>query len=702
MKKKIRIIREEAEETFQLTVSDLKRIINEELGRLDEQANNPNAVKAVQAALNMLGYPQVHIGRPLAVDGDYGRRTEDMVEDFQAAAGLQDDGAVGPATAAELQRELQKMVSSAAIGDPETGDVDDDSMRIPGDKSTGRKPVQRIKSPEEFVGSQEVVDKIEAAANDKSRFKDPVMAAATLKKFADQGDRELLSALRDLAERGGKRVQQRSMQIARDLTDILAKTRPENREKQKQSFLNQLKSDASVMAQRLQIPSFRPRTKALDIPGPVAESINEQLEPSGDSEYTLDVVNTLLDMIQDEKMVLRRRRRRVSEQTTAPGDTDPGDEETSKLPPGLKLIEPHVKLSSASRLSLTRKETPQWTREEGMVFISQDKSSHGEHQFAQDPYTYDSDGDDYIVISGPRPGAIGKKIRKDATSPRMKRAHALLDKRLGKEVAIGKPDPGEPETKDAKDAEGAEEITKKDEKQIKDVATATYGAIKKAVDEVRPIAEEIDSAIEGITTDADLYIIWRQVKKSITRDDDSLFKTRLLNGLYAADYAGLASWAMPVAIGAAAALIAAATVASGGALLPALGGVLAGLGSGAGISMAAVGAGLTTLSGAAAATSAASFSAAGAILFRDYLSDKLEDDPETAKALAAIGDLSLPDEAYGEVDFTTGKPAELAMEAVRDVMTGIARGEITNKQDALNKLEAPLKAEEVLDIVEKG
>ena len=700
MKKKIRIIREEAEETFQLTVSDLKRIINEELGRLDEQANNPSAVKAVQAALNMLGYPQVHIGRPLAVDGDYGRRTEDMVEDFQAAAGLQDDGAVGPATAAELQRELQKMVSSDAIGDPETGDVDDDSTRIPGDKSTGRKPVQRIKSPEEFVGSQEVVDKIEAAANDKSRFKDPVMAAATLKKFADQGDRELLSALRDLAERGGKRVQQRSMQIARDLTDILAKTRPENREKQKQSFLNQLKSDASVMAQRLQIPSFRPRTKALDIPGPVAESINEQLEPSGDSEYTLDVVNTLLDMIQDEKMVLRRRRRRVSEQTLNEVDNTPNV-------PGFTKVPVHKKASAATRSKLPS------VNDEEIVYVKADDAGvpvggfdnpHGSLQFPDDPYTYDEVGEDYVVVSGPRSGAIGKKIRKDATSPRMKKAHALLDKRMGKapEVAIGKPDPGEPEEKDAKDAEGAEEITKKDEKQIKDVATATYGAIKKAVDEVRPIAEEIDSAIEGITTDADLYIIWRQVKKSITRDDDSLFKTRLLNGLYAADYAGLASWAMPVAIGAAAALIAAATVASGGALLPALGGVLAGLGSGAGISMAAVGAGLTTLSGAAAATSAASFSAAGAILFRDYLSDKLEDDPETAKALAAIGDLSLPDEAYGEVDFTTGKPAELAMEAVRDVMTGIARGTITDKQTALNMLEAPLKAEEVLDIVEKG
>jgi len=58
-----------ANESFQLTVGDLKRIINEELKRLDEQANNPNAVKAVQAALNMLGYPQAHIGHPLAVDG---------------------------------------------------------------------------------------------------------------------------------------------------------------------------------------------------------------------------------------------------------------------------------------------------------------------------------------------------------------------------------------------------------------------------------------------------------------------------------------------------------------------------------------------------------------------------------------------------------------------------------------------------------
>ena len=43
--KKIRIIREEVEETFQLTVGDLKRIINEELGRLEtlnEVDNTPD------------------------------------------------------------------------------------------------------------------------------------------------------------------------------------------------------------------------------------------------------------------------------------------------------------------------------------------------------------------------------------------------------------------------------------------------------------------------------------------------------------------------------------------------------------------------------------------------------------------------------------------------------------------------------------
>jgi len=310
MKKKIRIIREQVEETFQLTVGDLKRIINEELERLDEQANNPSAVKAVQAALNMLGYPQAHIGSPLAVDGDYGRQTKEMVEDFQAAAGLQVDGAVGPATAAELQRELQKIAASDAIGDTEAGDADDDETKTPVDKSTGRKPVQRKKSPEEFVGSEEAVEKIEAAANDKSRFKDPVMAAATLKKFAEQGDRELLAALIDMADRGGRRVQQRSIQIARDLTDILAKTRSENREELKQRFLNQLKSDASEMADRLKIASFRPRTNALDSAESIAESINEQLNPSGDSQYTLDVVGSLLDKVRDEKMVLRRRRRR--------------------------------------------------------------------------------------------------------------------------------------------------------------------------------------------------------------------------------------------------------------------------------------------------------------------------------------------------------------------------------------------------------
>ena len=93
---------------------------------------------------------------------------------------------------------------------------------------------------------------------------------------------------------------------------------------------------------------------------------------------------------------------------------------------------------------------------------------------------------------------------------------------------------------------------------------------------------------------------------------------------------------------------------------------------------------------------------AGGVAAIDGLQEYLEDDPQTAGAAANTQSLDLADEAYGEVDPTTAKPAEIAMEAVRDVMTGIARGTITDKQTALSMMEAPLKAEEVLDIVENG
>ena len=237
--------------------------------------------------------------------------------------------------------------------------------------------------------------------------------------------------------------------------------------------------------------------------------------------------------------------------------------------PGFTKVPVHKKASAATRSKLPS------VNDEEIVYVKADDAGvpvggsdnpHGSLQFPDDPYTYDEVGDDYVVVSGPRSGAIGKTIRKDATSPRMKKAHALLDKRMGKapEVAIGKPDPGEPEEKDAKDAEGAEEISPKESEKI---AKITYGKMKKAVDTVRPGAEEIDSAIEGITTDNDLYIIWREVKKTIESDDEGLFNTKMLNGLYAADYAG-SSLLAPALSAATVVGIIGAVLLSGGTLAP--------------------------------------------------------------------------------------------------------------------------------------
>jgi hypothetical protein len=213
--------------------------------------------------------------------------------------------------------------------------------------------------------------------------------------------------------------------------------------------------------------------------------------------------------------------------------------------------------------------------------------------------------------------------------------------------------------------------------------------MKKAVDRVRPAAEEIDSAVEGFTTDADLYIIWREVRRTIASDDDSLFNTKMLNGLYAADYAGT-SWLMPLGVGLGLTAAVAAIAVTGGAAAPGVMALATAIGkAGLTVSAASLGAAITGIG------------AAGAAVI-DGLQEYLEDDPQTAGAASNMQSLALADEAYDEVDPTTGKPAEIAMEAVRDVMTGIARGNITDKLDALTKLEAPLKAEEVLAIVEKG
>src|SRR6185437_13785717 len=57
-------------------------------------------VKTLQRALTALGFS------PGTPDGDYGPSTQNAVERFQVAKGLGEDGIVGPATLAALQKAL--------------------------------------------------------------------------------------------------------------------------------------------------------------------------------------------------------------------------------------------------------------------------------------------------------------------------------------------------------------------------------------------------------------------------------------------------------------------------------------------------------------------------------------------------------------------------------------------------------------------
>jgi peptidoglycan hydrolase-like protein with peptidoglycan-binding domain len=57
-------------------------------------------VKILQRALAALGFS------PGTPDGDYGPSTQNAVERFQVAKGLAEDGVVGPATLAALQKAL--------------------------------------------------------------------------------------------------------------------------------------------------------------------------------------------------------------------------------------------------------------------------------------------------------------------------------------------------------------------------------------------------------------------------------------------------------------------------------------------------------------------------------------------------------------------------------------------------------------------
>ena len=332
--------------TFRLTVGELKRIINEEISLLNEAVNDDAPVKAVQAAMNMLGYADNMLGRPLKVDGIYGKNTYDTVKGFQLQSdALRNDGRVGPNTAEYIQSALisaDAADSSAAVGESEPGDEDkaeivtdprgmtkadaDEWLKRNAELPAGRKPVKRIRTSAEYIESLDVVEKIEAAGNDKSRFKSPVAAGAALKSFADQGDRELLAALRDMAERGGKRVSLRTKKIAQNFKKVLAKAQPENRQNMRDAFVDKLKADSLAMSHQLGIDTlspYRPPEKPQDLAESATKMVNEYLDPSGDPAYTPNVVHTLMQKVRDKGMILRRKARKKPALKVAPPAADP-------------------------------------------------------------------------------------------------------------------------------------------------------------------------------------------------------------------------------------------------------------------------------------------------------------------------------------------------------------------------------------------
>ena len=335
--KKIRIIREEVEQKFQVTLGQLKQIINEEIEMLEEAVNDDAPVKAVQAALNMLGYPQDSLGRPLKVDGVYGKNTHDTVVKFQASQGLAQDGRVGPNTAKEIQRAL----GAQPVGAPESGEEEgtefvtdlsgmtqadaDEWLKKNAEIPAGRKPVDRKTTPESYVDN-EIAEKIEAAATNKERFSSPFAAGAALKLFADEGDKELLAALRDMVEREGRRVKQKVNQIRKNRKRILGTTSDRNKAAQRQAFADKIKADSEEMAQRLQIAALSPTGLVLRLEG---KELNEQLSPSGNEDYTLNVVDTLMQKIRDTKMVLRRRRRKKAKSAEKPAVSAPSTAKTA-------------------------------------------------------------------------------------------------------------------------------------------------------------------------------------------------------------------------------------------------------------------------------------------------------------------------------------------------------------------------------------
>lgn len=73
--------------------------------------NSAAQVKLLQTILNQLGYKDAE-GKELAVDGSFGRRTEEAVKVYQKDNGLAIDGSYGPRSAAMLRAILTEVASN--------------------------------------------------------------------------------------------------------------------------------------------------------------------------------------------------------------------------------------------------------------------------------------------------------------------------------------------------------------------------------------------------------------------------------------------------------------------------------------------------------------------------------------------------------------------------------------------------------------
>jgi len=292
---------------MKIGIEKLRAIILEQLQQpqiLTEGAD-PHMTKAVQAALNIVGISELTIGRLLKVDGDYGKNTENVVMEFQRnyIPGDSVDGKVGPITAAVLQDEVRKVAAekAPAVGEREPG--------IPGDKSTGRRPIDRkdVRSPEEFGQDQEAVAAVIDVASDKSAFKDPVMAGAALGSIlGNEGEVALVNALEDMAgPNQGRRAKVRAKMMQDNIRKVLARTSPNVMKRAKEKHLQRLKNLSFDVYKRTGIGVFEPRYASLDIPGPTAElKLDEAV--SGDPNWTVDATMRILQMIRDKRAVLSR------------------------------------------------------------------------------------------------------------------------------------------------------------------------------------------------------------------------------------------------------------------------------------------------------------------------------------------------------------------------------------------------------------